>query len=1752
MIYASDSGGGTPEDFCSIDPATEYAGYVTAAGADLVTALPSAMTRQVSIPVEKDGFIGSVTAYGTNYVDTVDDFIAAAGSTYGFLLQDFEALAPGNFAGASSTYEPAAGSTRADSTGDLSAGTGSGTLLIDGLMAIKLFNTSGSVGAGADSPGDDPGIATNPGNDADRGYNQTEDGNLYLEVLPGNSASGGVLFCFDPLETPVYGFGFHLMGREDDKRDVYLDVHLSDGTIYRELTGTNTNGTGGQQFYSFTIDPSAGSIEGFVLYEPWAAESADERDIFAIDDLALVVAGKTDALTGDEYREVILGRGDAGGGSATTAVTVAYERQLALDDLVNATIFGDGDAQVSPTQITIDSSDGTKQARLTGNGLIWTDSGDGGFELTGGTITSAQFFDTESGSISLAVTFQGLSLDAVALNNAVEAVFDSDLTDFSAYDALFTAYRYDITGSTGNDLLEGNQFDDTLRGGGGADTLRGWEGDDLLIPSANIGGVISLVEPGIGNDTIDFRQATTGDQFLSYEGLGGAVGVTIDGASATGSVAKGTDSALGADTVLGLSKFLTLAMNTSVLGSGQVRGSAYGDTFDVHLVDGQWISLRGLAGPDVFDLSGSGWIRLDYIDSPNGVNVDLADGKAYSDGYGSQDTITGKVNELRGSNATDQLTGSAEDESFIPRKGNDIIDGGGGFDRLRYDQGNVTGLEVDLLSGEATGYQDGAAFTHQITGIEWVRGSNNADRLLSGTGSVRLEGLDGADVYGIDNGGTVRIDDYEIGTDVLDVSDLGLTQQQAQDAMADAVATTVSGVGSARVTFNASTSVTFYGLSTSQVASITPNVQGTASTDTTPPTNTGATFSVPSTPDGTVTVTLRFSEAIVEPTSWPTLYAYDPSLGYTQYVSLSELTLDSTGTTLTVTGDLPYGMSTLADTDFMTVSFYANAIRDLVGNAMPAREVWFGGNGANTLDVRYYQPYGNDPPQIHLRGNGGNDQLLGNDSSNTLLDGSGSDTLVGGGGSDTIVLTESLTGTMYRDVVIVRPGDSPVGTTTRDQIQPAASNPTGSGFDITSSNALLHDVLELPSNLILADTSAQVDGTNVANFSRHSVQDGVVTLADEAGTAISVNGVNAVDAVNYLRANIDGAGLTAALRLDRDSNGSVDSLIVFQDGGRLATKGDAEAPETLVVIRDLVGAGSATLGTAPGMNVVEIGDDQGPVSLHHLKTATGFQIDFNEAVFFDQETLRLRLWKNGFDDASELDFQMSGNGTQTIAIDLGTTLGDGDWLFGWHEPDSGDASTGISDANGNLEQDEYGEVAGDGYWAEGDDAAETIDLADFIDGGVDIDGFGGNDRLIGTQSPDHIYGGKGSDTMTGGDGPDFFGFDPGDAPVIERAQGSASNPPSAFIIADGEQVSFPAGPEIITDLGGGDSIWINGLSYGGGSSGGDVTSLMEGGRALVQGSFNSTSGVFTVDSDQGLDTLLLFDADPVEFNQVTNWTGVVLQGITPDGFEMSSGGYLQTKVAPTVDQALTELSNELSFLGYQSAVSVDVLYPEASLLSIENVQVEPGTGILTFDLALDPNDPDVQALDPLAVMVQFGGDLEGVLEATALPIAWQYGGQNVPMWTFNDTELAEYGRLYASPYGVAELATDPQIYEQNPLMDSAGRIGRVRVELEGSVSEVPLITVEELVVFPIDWLTGPAPLLVVDVADPAQVLITSSDDNLLKFAAIYDETNDETHLTAMFDEDPDLDQIQPSQLIELTFPGDVTSSLVPESLTFSG
>lgn len=783
------------------------------------------------------------------------------------------------------------------------------------------------------------------------------------------------------------------------------------------------------------------------------------------------------------------GGGGGGEGNPQGTATVVFQQSVSIDDLIDATIFDDtSTAQITSTMLTVVSGDGLASVRLMGEGLTWTPLADGDFALTGGTITRAEFdAGATAGALSPAVVLSGLAINAVVLDAAVDEAWDTNLQDTSAFDALLDAYQYDITGTAASERLEGSQWDDTLRGGGGGDTLVGWEGDDVLIVGSNAAGFeYGLVSPGTGNDTIDYAAVVTGDHLLSYEFQPAGVDLSIDGVNKVGSVLKGS-SGQWEDTLLGVDKLLNVANHPTVAGSAQILGSAHADTFEINLAGNQWISIRGLAGSDTFEFAGNGWTRLDYILSPDGVDVNLAQGKAYDDGYGTQDTITGKVNELRGSNSSDKLIGSDGDESFIPRGGNDTIEGGGGFDRVRYDQGNVTDLEVDLLDGRATGFHNGVAFVHQLSGIEHVRGSNQADFLLSGTGSVRLEGRGGADEFLIDDGGQVRIDDFVIGQDVL-ILDAGVTLAQAQAALAAAQAVTVSGSPGAKVTFNAETSVTFRGLSVEQVAGIVP--------------------------------------------------------------------------------------------------------------------------------------------------------------------------------------------------------------------------------------------------------------------------------------------------------------------------------VIEQDGG--------------------------------------------------------------------------------------------------------------------------------------------------------------------------------------------------------------------------------------------------------------DSPW---------------------------------APVFT----------------------------------------------------------------DLSASGYTSTAAFESLFFDPTVLTLGNIQLvdAPATDspakVLIFDLILDLTDPDVQAIDPLGVIVQFGGDLDGVLDAFAFsPSSWSLDGEPVPYWEFNYSDLAAHGRLYASPYGIAEFETDPQIYEQNPLAEAYGRVGQVRVLLDGEVIEPPQISVEDLIVFPIDWLSGTAPVMMVEVMESSQVQIAGlTDDNLLKYFVDYDEISDKTHLKAMFDEDPDLNQVQPSDLIELTFPGDVSSSLVPASLTFS-
>jgi Ca2+-binding RTX toxin-like protein len=76
----------------------------------------------------------------------------------------------------------------------------------------------------------------------------------------------------------------------------------------------------------------------------------------------------------------------------------------------------------------------------------------------------------------------------------------------------------------------------------------------------------------------------------------------------------------------------------------------------------------------------------------------------------------------------------------------------------------------------------------------------------------------------------------------------------------------------------------------------------------------------------------------------------------------------------------------------------AGKLTDMAGNAIN-QEVWFGGSGANTIDLRNHSSMAS----LTLRGNGDNDTLYGGAGSDSLDGGNGNDSLLGGNGADTLV-----------------------------------------------------------------------------------------------------------------------------------------------------------------------------------------------------------------------------------------------------------------------------------------------------------------------------------------------------------------------------------------------------------------------------------------------------------------------------------------------------------------------------------------------------------------------------------------------------------------------------------------------------------------------------------------------------------------------------------------------------------------------------
>jgi Ca2+-binding RTX toxin-like protein len=209
--------------------------------------------------------------------------------------------------------------------------------------------------------------------------------------------------------------------------------------------------------------------------------------------------------------------------------------------------------------------------------------------------------------------------------------------------------------------------------------------------------------------------------------------------------------------------------------------------------------LKGFGGADWL-IGGTGIDTAFYGDSPTGVVITLADGRAWGGSaeddllihienlYGSShdDDLTGwdDANRLFGLGGNDTLRGEHGDDVLDGSIGDDTLKGGGGadvligdigFDTVNYG-GSPAGVAVSLMSNSAA---SGDAQGDSLSGIEGLVGSDFADTLqgdgsgnrLSGSpGDDQLDGLGGDDTLVGGPGADTMLGGR--GNDIYEVDDL--------------------------------------------------------------------------------------------------------------------------------------------------------------------------------------------------------------------------------------------------------------------------------------------------------------------------------------------------------------------------------------------------------------------------------------------------------------------------------------------------------------------------------------------------------------------------------------------------------------------------------------------------------------------------------------------------------------------------------------------------------------------------------------------------------------------------------------------------------------------------------------------------------------------------------------------------------------------------------------------------------------------
>ncbi|HET7805250.1 MAG TPA: cadherin-like domain-containing protein [Pseudolabrys sp.] len=358
------------------------------------------------------------------------------------------------------------------------------------------------------------------------------------------------------------------------------------------------------------------------------------------------------------------------------------------------------------TQITIINA--TANLKFVFDGVALTlDNDSSPTDITGGTITAIHVFTNDAMPTPL--------LDLIVNVDAVDW-YDAVVTraggDSSLFDALTSEWSISFFGAGGSDAFGASNANDFFHSSGGIDRFDGGFGYDRVNYTSAAGAIDVSLAAGVVTKYADgTRTAVAGVDILQ----------SIE--NSTGSNFRDTFNALG------FSASSPNAGSTVTFNTAGTRNE-----------------FEGRGGDDA--ITGNGNTRISYLHATAGVTVTFsswvsgqgATGTAVGNSSVGTDTFTG-VNGVRGSYFDDVFNGSNNDpntaEFFEGRGGNDLINGGGGFDKAVYIFEDA-GVAVHMAAGKVVGGVNTG--TDTLLSVESVIGTDFADTYTAAVDSDPVYG----------------------------------------------------------------------------------------------------------------------------------------------------------------------------------------------------------------------------------------------------------------------------------------------------------------------------------------------------------------------------------------------------------------------------------------------------------------------------------------------------------------------------------------------------------------------------------------------------------------------------------------------------------------------------------------------------------------------------------------------------------------------------------------------------------------------------------------------------------------------------------------------------------------------------------------------------------------------------------------------------------------------------------------------------